>query len=104
MARPRFSTEAYRDLDEIVRYIGARDPGAATRLIDRLEEECWRLARDPGIGQPRPDLAPGLSFFPVGNYLIFYRGGSEGVQIIRILHGARDYGSRYFKSSSSEEP
>lgn len=91
MARPRFTTDAFRDLEEIVRYIGARNPDAATRLTDRLEAECWRLARDPGIGQPRPDLAQGLRFFPVGNYLIFYRESSEGIQVIRVLHGARDY-------------
>ncbi len=24
------------------------------------------------------------------NYLIFYRAASEGVEIVRVLHGARD--------------
>lgn len=99
MAHPRFTTDAWRDLNEIVRYIGARNPDAAARLTDRLETECWRLARDPGIGQPRPDLAPGIRFFPAGNYLIFYRRSIEGIQVIRILHGARDYGSEFFRSS-----
>lgn len=91
MARPRFTTDACRDLEEIVSFIGALNPDAATRLTDRLETECWRLARDPGVGQARPDLAAGLRFFPVGNYLIFYRESGEGVQVIRVLHGARDY-------------
>jgi toxin ParE1/3/4 len=44
----------------------------------------------------RPDLLPGLRFFPVGNYLILYRESTEGVDLIRILHGARDYGRRDF--------
>ena len=91
MARPAFTKDANRDLEKIVSYIGERNPGAAAHLTDRLEAECWRLARDPGIGQPRPDLAENLRFFPVGNYLIFYRERSEGIQVIRILHGARDY-------------
>ena len=26
-----------------------------------------------------------------GNYLIFYREGPDSVQILHILHGARDY-------------
>jgi toxin ParE1/3/4 len=97
MALPRFTTDASRDLEEIVHYIGARNPGAATRLTDRLETECWRLAREPGIGQLRPDLAPGLRFCPVGNYLIFYRESAEGIQVIRVLHGARDYGAETFQ-------
>lgn len=96
MARPRFTTDAYRDLDEIVRYLGARNPAAATQLTDRVEAECWRLARAPGVGQLRPDLAPGLRFFPVGHYLIFYRESSDGIQVIRVIHGSRDYGPTDF--------
>jgi len=96
MARPRFTADAYRDLDEIVRYIGERDAAAATRLLDRIGDECWRLARDPGIGQLRPDLLPDLRFFPLDSYLIFYREDGEGIQVIRVLHGARDYGRRDF--------
>ncbi len=96
MARPRFTTAAFRDLDEIVRYIGARNPAAAARLTDRIEAECWRLARNPGVGQIRPDLAPDLRFFPIGSYLIFYRESSEGIQVIRLIHGSRDYGPTDF--------
>ena len=96
MARPRFTTEAWSDLDEILRYISARNPAAATRLTDWIEEECWRLAREPGIGQLRPDLLPGMRFFPLGSYLIFYRVSAEGIDVLRVLHGARDYGRRDF--------
>jgi len=96
MAHLRFTTDAYRDLEEIVRYIGAQDPTAALRLTDRLEAACWRLARDPGVGQSRPDLVPGIRFFPVGNYLLFYREHDDGIQVLRVLHGARDYGPADF--------
>ena len=96
MARPRFTTDAYRDLDEIVRYIGARNPAAATRLTDRVEAECWQLARAPGVGQLRPDLAPDLRFFPVGNYRIFYCESRDGIHVIRVIHGSRNYGPTDF--------
>ena len=96
MARPRFTPDASRDLEEIVSYVGERDANAAARLLDRIEDECGRLGRDPGIGQLRPDLLPNLRFFPVGNYLIFYRESDEGIQVIRVLHGARDYARRNF--------
>ena len=92
MARLRFTTVAYQDLNEIMRYISAHNPPAALRLTDQIEAECWRLARNPAIGQLRPDLAPGLRFFPVANYLIFYREWKEEIQIIRVIHGSRDYG------------
>lgn len=96
MAHLRFTTASYHDLDEIVRYIGVRSPSAAARLVDRIEAECWRLARNPSVGQPRPDLAPGVRFFPIGNYLIFYREWEEGIQVLRVIHGARDYGPQNF--------
>ena len=33
---------------------------------------------------------PGLRSWSVGNYVIFYRQVSTGIDIVRVLHGARD--------------
>jgi hypothetical protein len=38
----------------------------------------------------RPELAAELRSLPVGKYTIFYLPLSNGVQIVRVLHGARD--------------
>jgi toxin ParE1/3/4 len=35
-------------------------------------------------------MAPGLRSFPVGNYVVFYRIVPEGIELVRVLHGARD--------------
>jgi len=91
MTRLRFTSAAFQDLEQIILYIASRNPTAAGHLAGRLENECIRLAENPGLGQPRSDLANGLRFFPVGSYLIFYREASEGIEVIRVLHGARDY-------------
>lgn len=45
---------------------------------------------------PTSHLAPGLRLFPLGNYLIFYLPEPEGIQVIRVIHGARDYGPEFF--------
>jgi toxin ParE1/3/4 len=42
------------------------------------------------MGTARDNLAPGLRSFPVGNYLVFYRITPEGIEVARVLHGARD--------------
>ncbi len=42
------------------------------------------------MGRRREELAPALRSFPAGNYVIFYRPVREAIQIIRVLHGARD--------------
>jgi toxin ParE1/3/4 len=31
-----------------------------------------------------------LRSFPVGSYVIFYRPIEEGIEVIRVLHSARD--------------
>jgi toxin ParE1/3/4 len=35
-------------------------------------------------------VAPDLHSFPVARYVIFYVVLPEGIEIVRVLHGARD--------------
>ena len=45
----------------------------------------------PDMGRLREDLSAGLRSFSVGNYVIFYRPMKGGIEIARVLHGARDF-------------
>ena len=45
----------------------------------------------PGMGVARPDIRPELRTFPVGNYLILYREIENGAEIVRVVHGAREW-------------
>ncbi|ADE16404.1 plasmid stabilization system [Nitrosococcus halophilus Nc 4] len=49
-----------------------------------------KLADFPRIGLSCEELAPGLLSFPVGHYLVFYLETSDGIEVVRVLHGARD--------------
>lgn len=97
MTRYRLTPEASQDLEEILEFLATSRPQAAARLLDSLREKCESLAAMPGIGRPREELAPNLHSSLVGNYVIFYRPSSEGVEILRVLHGARDL-PRFFDS------
>lgn len=55
------------------------------------------LADYPGKGRDRGSILPGLFSFPVGNYLIFYRIVPAGVEVARVLHGARDLPSLFLE-------
>lgn len=90
MNRYRLAREAANDLEVITEFIAAENPRAADRLIDSIEEKCQALAEMPGIGRLREDLAPNLHSARVGKHVIFYRPEAGGVEIIRIIHGARD--------------
>ncbi|TAE60722.1 MAG: type II toxin-antitoxin system RelE/ParE family toxin [Nostocales cyanobacterium] len=42
------------------------------------------------MGKLCDELAPSLRSFPVGKYLLFYRSVVDGIELVRVIHGARD--------------
>jgi toxin ParE1/3/4 len=42
------------------------------------------------MGRSREDLGPELRSFPVKNYLVLYRLMKGHVEIVRVVHTARD--------------
>jgi len=88
--------EADRDVDDLADYLG-RDRREVGR---RFYEAAWRVFRQlaamPEVGRPqdfgRPELA-GLRRIRVPGFeksLIFYRPIDDGVEVLRVVHGARD--------------
>ena len=90
MSRCRIVPAARRDLKEIYQHIAADNPAASGRLREIFAAKFRRLARHPLIGQKRDDLALGVRVFPAGSYVILYRPIESGIEIIQVLHGARD--------------
>ncbi|MBR7621491.1 type II toxin-antitoxin system RelE/ParE family toxin [Phenylobacterium sp. 20VBR1] len=86
----RRTRRAEADLVDIWIYIAADSPAAAERVILKLEAAEGRLAEFPEMAPLREDLLPGVRAWAVGDYLIFYRVEPDAVEILRILHGARD--------------
>jgi toxin ParE1/3/4 len=84
------TSQAHLDLVQAALRIAEDNPLAADRWLDSIDEKCRLLATMPGLGRKRPDLAPDIRGFPVDNYAIFYRAVPDGIQIVRVLHGARD--------------
>jgi toxin ParE1/3/4 len=91
MTRALFAPAAEADLEEIVDYIAADNPAAASEFVGRLEDLAVRLAETPGMGRPRPEFLPGLRSFKLGRYLVFYRVAAGGIEVVRVLHGARHF-------------
>lgn len=87
--------QANDDLFAIWGYIAERNLPAADALIRRIDETLKTIASTPGIGQQQDQYRPGLRCFPVGVYLIFYLTLDEGIEVIRVLHGARDIPSLF---------
>jgi toxin ParE1/3/4 len=88
---------ALADLEESGSFIGRDSLAAELRFYEAAESTFKQLAQMPGLGRERTDLTHerlrGLRSFPVrgfDNWLVFYRSTADGIEIIRVLHGARD--------------
>ena len=83
------------DIDAALAYLRARNRTAASRFVAALERAFQRLSRDPGMGSPRyAHVLPveGLRAWKVQGFprLIFYLERPDHVDVVRVLHGARD--------------
>jgi antitoxin ParD1/3/4 len=75
-------------------YCAQDNPTAADRVEEAVYRACDFLADSPLVGRIRKELTPlPVRFWvvqPYLNYIIVYDPEKEPLQIIRILHSARD--------------
>ncbi|MGB9234205.1 MAG: type II toxin-antitoxin system RelE/ParE family toxin [Terriglobales bacterium] len=86
VVRPR----ALLDLADIWAYIAEDSVLQADKFAGLIDSQFRALARQPHLGRSRPELAVDLRSFPVGRYVLFYVALPKRVEIVRVLHGARD--------------
>lgn len=88
---------AEADLDDQAAYL-ARNASLETalRFYDSARTTFEQIARSPGLGERRESTNPRLANLRVRRvegfeaHLIFYRPADDAIEIIRVLHGARD--------------
>lgn len=91
MPRYVLTDSAQADLKEINTYLRKASPAAARRVRAELRAAMRRLADFPLIGHRREDLTPlPVRFWGVFSYLIIYRPDHQPLQVVRVLHAARD--------------
>ena len=93
----RLRLQAERDLTDLVGYFADVHVELADAFIDAVRERLDRLVRNPLIGTPvavESALLTSLRRIRVSRrfkqYLIFYVPDERGVDVLRVLHGARD--------------
>lgn len=88
--------KAAQDAEEIADYIAKDSLDAAIRFLENTESTLKDVAAFPGAGSPFESDHPGLANlrfrrvkgFP--KHLIFYVEHDDAIEVVRILHGARD--------------
>ena len=96
MRRVNLSRPARADVRAIMSNIGQDSPRSARRFLFAVVKLAERLTGIPELGPlyelDHPDLA-GLRVFPVPRfkkYLLFYRIHDDEIEVVRVIHGARD--------------
>lgn len=91
-----FNPVAVDDLEEIVNYIAQDNRVAAEAVRCDILNTAESLGEQPGLGiRPRfsaPRFA-GIRYLPCDQYptyLLFYRELGEEMEVLRIIHGARN--------------
>ena len=88
--------KARRDILSIVAYVADRNPAAARALYDAYDQALPTLRSHPEAGRRYvPDHAAlgNVRMLPIAgfaDYLIFTRYDGDTIEVIRVLHGARD--------------
>ncbi len=86
---------AKSDLKEIWKYIASDSRERANDFLRALNDKMETLAKNPLMGRERDEVMPGLRSFPFKRYVIFYQPLQDGIDVIRVLHGARDIESLF---------
>lgn len=90
MPQVTLTPQAKQDLSEIWTYIADYDEDLATKFLEQIHDKCLNLAAFPQMGRARHELLINLRSFAIKNYIIFYLPTEDGVEILRVLRGARD--------------
>jgi toxin ParE1/3/4 len=87
----RLSRQAEADVLEIWLSIAVNNSDAADRLLDRFSETYALLASNPHVGTKVDRFRVGLRCFSVGAYVVFFVPTDDGIEVYRVLHGARNF-------------
>jgi len=91
MTRFVLTQRARQDIGDIWDYIAEDNIDAADWVLDALSGAMMKLAQNPGMGHWREELTDKRHrFLMVYSYLIVYRYETTPLQIVRVLHAARD--------------
>jgi toxin ParE1/3/4 len=91
------SNSAISDIDEIIDYISNDNPKAAIKLFDRFEELFEMLVLMPKMGTARTELGDNIRCLVEKNYTIYFQPNDFGLEIVRILHNARNINTNMFE-------
>lgn len=91
----RLRPAAEDDMDAIWDYTcRTRSAAHADRYIDDLFEAFERLVQTPQLGQTALEVSDRYRRLRVNHHLIFYRGETDLIEVVRIIHERADHAGK----------
>jgi toxin ParE1/3/4 len=83
---------ASRDLDEIANdHFSKGSLEVGEQFFREFDRKCKQLIAFPQSGKSYADVRADLRGILLKNYVIFYRILPDGIEILRVLNGRRDF-------------
>lgn len=99
MSRYVINILASQDLNEIADYFAENSLEAGERFFHAFNRKCQQLVAFPNSGKSYAAIRPELRGLSLEGYIIFYRILDDGIEILRVVSGRRDFPS-FFEESN----
>ncbi|NEP01823.1 MAG: type II toxin-antitoxin system RelE/ParE family toxin [Symploca sp. SIO2E9] len=91
MSRYLINVLASRDLEGIADYFAQTSLETGERFFRDFNRKCQQLTAFPNSGKSYAEIRNDLRGLPIEGYIIFYRVLDDGIEILRIVSGRRNF-------------
>jgi toxin ParE1/3/4 len=99
MSRYVINILATRDLNEIADYFAETSLEAGERFFREFNRKCQQLVAFPNSGKSYAEIRSDLRGLPLEGYVIFYRVFNDGIEILRVVSGRRNFPALFEESN-----
>lgn len=98
MSRYLINVLASKDLNEIADYFAKNNLEAGERFFRAFNRKCKQLVAFPNSGKSYAEIRSDLRGLSLEGYIIFYRILGDGIEILRVVSGRRNFPTLFEKS------
>lgn len=98
MSRYVINVLASRDLNEIADYFAKNNLEAGEQFFRSFNRKCQQLVTFPNSGKSYAVIHPDLRGLSLEGYVIFYKILDDGIEILRVVSGRRNFPSLFEES------
>ena len=91
MSRYLINILASQDLNEIADYFNQTNLEAGEEFFQVFNRKCQQLVSFPLSGRSYATINPNLRELSISGYVIFYRVLDDGIEILRVVSGRRNF-------------